>query len=188
MNRTRQPSVSPPPSSIPDAAEEAALRAVLKPVPKIDSHRRRYRELGFTQADEVTFNRVLQEAFPGMFFLVEERNNGVRSWCYYENLTDHNKWTRYCCVPQPGWTFEYFMASDNKVGRFPRLNFAYFGGVIVRFPHGRGRFPSAQLKPGAISGVYHAADTERARFIAKVWRLSQRIATNKVKIVDRYTG
>lgn len=169
--------------------EENALRSLLKPRAKLHASRSKRRNVVLTEIDERAFDRVLREAFPSLIVFVCRDVEGEMRWQFGPDLSSFGPGERCGFLPLDGWKVSDCLDDDGrKLAPLPDAYFAYYSSSLHPWPHGVGKFPSADRSPGGIYATYDPLDTVHVRFVRKVWRLMHKVTTNKVKRVDRDNG
>ncbi len=164
----------------------------MSPTPKMCS---KGRLLCFNEADAHDFGEALRERFPRIRFRMfgytdlqcrpaagEQPRLDIP---LYESLGDSSEWRFLVWIEPEGWEPEWEGPNKNNlmvITNKPVLQFVYDSSRRIPPPDGN------NLRPGQIWAYYRADDKECARFLNAVWRISARLSTNVLDVLDRKTG
>ena len=170
-----------------DELSEEALRAMLKPRRYPPQSRTKGRQWVMTSLDIRAFVRILRERFPSILFAAPDRRDPDLPW---NLLCQPWQSTRevYGVVPDDSWRGEKheFRLSNGSIVIGPYFRFERSG--LAYFPEAPKTQSDGNLRDSYLQGGYMPSDRETARFLARVWRASEKITTNKVKEIDCETG
>jgi hypothetical protein len=157
----------------------------------------RMRLLAMTAEDAEDFSRALLEIWPDIRFI--DHDTGSETVILEEGgyALRPKKHLGYCAsLAEPGismfhvwrepedWTPLWLGPNKYNVYELPnkpRFNFVYARSLIPRDrPH--------ELQSGRIWAIYLKGDKEHLRFLNKVIRLTAKLTTNVVDVLDRKTG
>lgn len=153
------------------------------------------RVLCFNQADAHDFGEALRERFPRIRFrmfdytyLQSRPAPGEQPRLdipLYESLGDPSEWRFSVWIEPEGWEPVWEGPNKNNlmvITNKPVLRFAFDISRCYPRPYGD------NLHQGQIWAYYRADDKETARFLNAVWRISAKLSTNVLDIVDPETG
>ena len=168
---------------------EAELRAMLKPRRTPPQPVRKSRQWVVTDRDIAAFAKLLREKFPTMVFLRRKDADEQETEWHVLHCPACSGGYVYAVLPSEGWEAEAFCARPPHLrGSFPDTHFWMFGSRTPSFRTQKSGRVIEEREVSFMQGWHLRSDRETARFLRRVWRLSEKLATSRVKLIDAETG
>lgn len=167
---------------------EAELRTLLKPRRLPPQPVTKGRQWVMSDRDIAAFVKLLRKAFPTIAFIrLVNAGEPDAKWELVPCPAGRDE--VYGVAGPEGWNAEEFCAQPRHLrGSLPETYFRFCGSGEPRVHTQDSGRVIENLHLSYMQASHLRSDREKARFLARVWRLSEKIATNRIKLVDKETG